>query len=155
MLHGISARVVRAARLLGAALFTTVGAALWGACGGDDGPTGPAGCGESTVVSVTAGLEPTFSWAGGCRVRGVIVEQLTPAALMWEFTTSNEDQQNVFDSPIQYGRLPATGGARLRSGPVPLVAGRRYLVMLRAVGRDGCSGLGGCATVSATATFVP
>jgi hypothetical protein len=145
---GARARVV-------VALSTAVGAVLIGACGGDS--TGPAGCGESTVVSVSPGLEPTFSWPGGCRVRRVIVDQSSaPFQAMWDFTTSNEDQENVFGSPIQYGRLPTAGGASLRSGPLPLVAGRQYQVTLVAVGREeGCGGFVGCPPVLVVATFVP
>jgi hypothetical protein len=135
------------------ALSTAVGAVLIGACGGD--PTGPAGCGESTVVSVSPGLEPTFSWPGGCHVRGVSVEQVSPFQVVWAFDTSNDLQENVFGSPIQYGRLPTTGGARLKSGPVPLVAGRQYRVSLQAAGREGCGGITGCVPVFAFATFVP
>jgi hypothetical protein len=106
------------------ALATAVGALLIGACGGD--LTGPAGCDDSTVVSVSPGLEPTFSWPGGCRVKSVTVAQLNPFRVVWEFRDTNEFQKNVFASPIQYGRLPTTDEARLVSGPVPLVAGQQY-----------------------------
>jgi hypothetical protein len=152
VLHGIGVRVARP--LVVVAVSTTVGAVLIGACGGGD-PTGPAGCDESTVVSVSPGLEPTFSWPGGCRVQAVSVEQLSPYRVVWDFNTTNDLQENVFASPIQYGRLPTTGGARLGSGPFPLVAGRQYRVTLQAAGRAGCGGFTGCVPVFAVATFVP
>lgn len=114
------------------AVSILAGAALIGACGGDS--TGPMGCDASTVVSVSAGLEPTFSWSSGCRVASAFVEQVTPSyAVMWEVIGSTNE--NVVESPLQYGQLPTTGGLRLGTGPVPLVAGRQYRVFLQPAAR--------------------
>ena len=151
MRHGIHVRVARPLSIVAASV--AAGALVIAACGSD--PTGPAGCDEATVLSVSPGLEPTFSWPGGCRVQAVSVEQVSPYRVVWDFNTTNDLQENVFASPIQYGRLPTTGGARLGTSPVPLVAGRQYRVTLQAAGRAGCGGFTGCAPVFAVATFVP
>jgi hypothetical protein len=138
------------------AVATVLAAVLAGACGDDStGPRGAPGCDESTVVSVSAGVEPTFSWSGGCRVQGVSVVQSSPFRVMWSFSATNDQQINVFGSPIRYGQLPATGGVRLDTEAIPLVAGREYQVVLYATGRAGCGGFTGCVPVAAGATFVP
>lgn len=131
---------------IGKNTIALVAVILIGACGGDS--TGPVGCDASTVVSVSAGLEPAFSWPSGCRVASASVEQVTPSfAVMWEVISSTNE--NVLGSPLQYGRLPTTGGLRLGTGPVPLVAGRVYRVILQPAGRLGAN------SVNIEATFTP
>ena len=121
MLHRISARV---ARPLAVAISITA-AAMVGACGGD--PTSPDVCPESTVLNVTPGLEPTFSWSG-CRASVLYVQQLTPPNHNAWGVGSGYDK-NAFESPVQYGHVPA-GGAQELVPLEPLVAGRRYMVYI-------------------------
>lgn len=133
MLRSIHPRVIHALEVVAS---ITVGAWLIGACAGD--PTGPADCDQSTAVSISPGLEPTFSWPSGCRAQFVIVERVYPTYQeMWFVSSSTNVNENVFGSPIQYGRLPTTGDALVTRGPIPLVSGGAYQLTLISAGRLG------------------
>lgn len=116
----------RVARPLAAALSIAVAAAIAGACGRN--PTNPDVCAESTAVSVSPGLEPTFSWSGGCTGTVLYVQQLTPPNHnVWRI--GGPSDRTRFASPVQYGRVPA-GGVSEEIALEPLVAGRQYGVYL-------------------------
>ena len=125
----------RVARPLAAAISITVAAAIAGACGRD--PTSPDICPESTVLNVSPGLEPTFSWSGGCSGNVLYVQQLTPPNHNVWYIGSPSDK-NRFESPVQYGRVPP-GGVSQADALEPLVAGRRYAVAVVSSGGGSSS----------------
>lgn len=82
-------------------------------------------------ITVSSGLEPTFSWPAGCRILSLtVVDRTPPVGLVW--TTSGP---NIRATAITYGRPPrdATDGTM----PVPLVAGHEYQVAIEYWGFQG------------------
>ena len=82
-------------------------------------------CSDSTV-SVTAtvdvsGTAPVFAWVPECAVSSVFVEGVTEGDV-WEIIA------NEISPPITYGTTPA--GSVTFTGPLPLVRGRSYFLIL-------------------------
>ena len=80
-------------------------------------------CNGGVTVTVSAGIEPTFSWTPACRLFGVLVEEGGPD--VWLILSLGS---NSITPPVRYGVVPQ--GATEREDPVPLVAGVTYDVTL-------------------------
>ncbi len=85
-------------------------------------------CAMGTAVTVGAGVQPTISWTGGCRVTEVRVEAYPvsgagPLEIAWQARSPSNDVV----SPIQVGVPHASGsyGPKLR-----LISGRVYRACL-------------------------
>ena len=115
-------------RTLGFVLALTVGLG----CGDDDG-TGPASdrnCTDDVVISVSAGLTPTFTWAPACRVAFFLVE--ADASDVWFIEPTGA--QGIAPG-VTYGVVPA--GARQEEPAIPLEAGVTYeVIVARGSGED-------------------
>ena len=98
---------------------------LFGAACADQGPS-PDTC-SAVPISVTSGIEPTFSWTSGCLVEGLTVSRSGSGAIVWEAVSVN--QTNNLASGVRYALTPA-GAALTANRLEPLVAGTSYLVAL-------------------------
>lgn len=97
------------------------------ACSNDStGPGEVPECTDQVSVSVSAGTEPTFSWAPACRGFLLLVEE--GATDVWSVITLGS---NDLAPPITYGVVPA--GATELEDPAPLLEGTTYQVI---IGRD-------------------
>ena len=96
-------------------------------CGGETGtnppPIDPGICAGPVDITVSSGLEPTFSWSPDCKIGRLIVERDTIE--VWGTETLGE---NIYASPIVYDVPPP--GAVEPEPAVTLVAGRTYTVSL-------------------------
>lgn len=113
-----------------------------GAC--DDDTTGPeevAGTDATTSVEVdvSGGATPTFSWSPDCEAALLLVEGDFEGDT-WHITTDEATwddaaQANRIRSSVTYGTVPA--GVDERYGPLTLVEGRQYQVLLWRISPDG------------------
>ena len=108
--------------------------------GQEPNPCGP----ERVTVMASMGTTPTFTWAPACGVTAInVVEAQPDGPGVWHVETT--DNRNTIASEVRYGQRPA--GTTVRAGPVPLVAGRTYSVLLLVAeplsdGTTGISGIG-------------
>ncbi len=114
---------------------------------GCDGYTPPlTGCAAPLVVTVTAGTEPSFSWAGDCALARVMVESAASGVGAWGAISPLGT--NALNPPVAYGGTPP--GAIATANMVPqLVSGTTYRVTLQRYDDAGALRSVG------SATFVP
>ena len=105
----------------------------------------PNPCGsERVTLTASVGTTPTFTWAPACGVAVISVVEAQPAGpAVWHVETA--DNRNTIASDVRYGQRP--GGTSVRAGPLPLVAGRAYSILLLVAeplsdGTIGISGIG-------------
>jgi len=105
----------------------------------------PNPCGsERVTLMASVGTTPTFTWAPACGVAAInVVEARPDGPAVWHVETT--DTRNTIASEVRYGQRP--GGTTVRAGPLPLVAGRAYSVLLLVAeplsdGTTGISGIG-------------
>jgi hypothetical protein len=105
----------------------------------------PNPCGsERVTLMASVGTTPTFTWAPACGVAAInVAEARLDGPGVWHVETT--DTRNTIDSEVRYGQRP--GGTTVRAGPLPLVAGRAYTVLLLVAeplsdGTTGISGIG-------------
>ena len=115
------------------------------ACG--DHALSPAPCSQ-VAVSITAGLQPAFSWDPACRIEGLSVRLPGPGPIVW--STMSYRLSNTIAAPVTYGVFPE-GAAQTANILLPLVAGTRYQVMLFRLD----DGPGGSLRSVGVTTFVP
>jgi hypothetical protein len=96
-------------------------------CSDDDSqrPQSIAACTGSVSVTVSEGLEPTFSWTPNCRLFFLLVEPSDSGDDQWHVIS---DSANVIAPPVKYGVVP--DGAVERNPAVDLVPGHAYHVYL-------------------------
>ena len=109
------------------------------------------GCDHISNVDVGGGLTPSIGWSPACRVASLAVYEAVPIPppqpgedpvpplpgdqtpgynsgnQMWRIM-SPEVPGNLIEPSVRYGDVP--GGADEQQSPVPLVAGKRYIVEL-------------------------
>jgi hypothetical protein len=82
---------------------------------------------ERVTVVASAGTIPTFTWTPDCGVFSInVIEAQPEGSGVWYVETA--DTRNTIASEVRYGQRPA--GTTVRAGPLPLVAGRAYSVLL-------------------------
>ena len=105
-------------------------------CGADPNAAN-AGCDDTVLVGVTAGVTPDFQWWPGCEVNNLVVlEGVGPHTFgqysaTWAIESQPDAQgvpNNRLQSGIQYGETPP--GGRQVVAPAPLVQGQPYTVYL-------------------------
>jgi hypothetical protein len=104
---------------------------------GTDPNAANAGCDDTVLVGVTAGVTPDFQWWPGCEVNNLVVlEGVGPHTFgqysaTWAIESQPDAQgvpNNRLQSGIQYGETPPSG--RQVVAPAPLVQGQPYTVYL-------------------------
>jgi hypothetical protein len=85
----------------------------------------------SVAVTVSGGLQPTFSWEPACGMALLLVEE--DSGDQWGVTTDDATwvvpaQANLIAAPVAYGIAPAS--TSVLQAPQTLVAGTRYELIL-------------------------
>jgi hypothetical protein len=96
---------------------------------------------QQVTVSVSPGLQPTFSWEPACGMSSVQVWAVSPGSGGggWVLYGGENAARNPLGSGIRYGRAPS--GAIEPAPEVPLVAGQEYMVAVyRWIGEPGGPG---------------
>ncbi|HSM06773.1 MAG TPA: hypothetical protein VK858_19260 [Longimicrobiales bacterium] len=132
--------------------------------GCDDDGTAPELCTDDTTivdVQISGGTSPTVSWSPACPVALFLVEG-DEEGDTWSMNTDEDtwgtpSQANRIEPPVTYGVVPA--GIDDTYGPLPLIAGRRYEVILWRIpptgNFDGCIQVFGQACMIGLGDFTP
>ena len=107
-----------------------------------EGPEVPA-CTGDVSIQVSAGTEPTFSWAPACRLSLVLVEPADSGRDLWAVGAR---RANRIAPGVRYGVVPPGVSQTTDGPPVPLVAGQSYKIVLGRAGDDGGTVLAGLST---------
>lgn len=111
-------------RALSVAVLAAV--AIVAACSSDE-PTGPGTLSECTgdvVPAIGTGLEPVISWAPGCKLSLVLVEDSEGGGDVWGVEAAG----NSIEPGLRYGEVPE--GATELEPPALLESGKSYRLVL-------------------------
>lgn len=100
-------------------------------CSDSSDPTGPGGGGASDFsISVSAGVNPTYSWTTGAASSLSVVRTASPADVVWGIVdpTAQIGTTNL-DSPVTHGSVKSGTIASFNTEPT-LTAGVQYRVIV-------------------------
>jgi len=86
---------------------------------------------RSATLTVDSGATPVLRWSPACLTTRVTVDDLDDTTragdMAWHLRTSRADSA-IVRPPLRYGDAPA--GTITETGPLPLVVGHRYFVVV-------------------------
>jgi hypothetical protein len=103
---------------------------------------------SAVAVSVSEGIQPSFSWEPACPVQSLVVRRPGPGPVIWATIASG--QSNSIAPSVTYGVFPP-GAALTANILLPLEAGRTYEVVLSRLDESAV----GPPQQIGSATFVP
>ena len=89
-------------------------------------------CTGNVTVDVSAGAQPTITWAPRCRLFLLVVESTTTGHDSWGITSPGS---NGLAPDVVYGQVPA--GAQATQAATALVPGQAYTVAVRRFASPG------------------
>jgi len=113
----------------------------------------PPDCSDVVEVTVSAGIDPTFSWSPACAVNTLTVSSSGVGAV-WRITTLGDLADRGISPPVRYGDAP--NAARLITPPTDLEVGREYIIWIgtpELSGAPGCDDCGRARETVGTTTF--
>jgi hypothetical protein len=110
-------------------------------------------CSAVVEVTVSAGIDPTFSWSPACAVNTLTVSS-SVAGAVWRITTPGDLADRSISPPVHYGEIPSA--ARQITPPASLEVGGDYIIWIgtpELSGTPGCSDCGRARETVGTTTF--
>jgi hypothetical protein len=102
-----------------------VAAAMLSGCGGSTGPSNGNNDGSAFDITISGGLNPSYSWPGGDGHSVSIVRVSAPGTIVWGVA----NPIGPLPSPVTHGSVPS-GALPTSSAEARLTAGVRYRVAI-------------------------